>query len=123
MDGFNEKALEWLEALDDISFSLEVTKMLSKIPIDLGRIKKDALDKEILRAAIIAELDAINLYEQMGDLTRNANIRKVLLDIAREEKTHVGEFQTLLLMEDTEQVHELEEGKKEIRELLARKKS
>ncbi len=108
-------------SLDDISFSLEVTKMLSKIPIDLGRIKKDDLDKEVLRAAIIAELDAINLYEQMADMTRNANIRKVLLDIAREEKTHVGEFQTLLLIEDTEQVHELEEGKKEVRELLVRK--
>ena len=123
MDGFNEKALEWLEALDDILFSLEVTKMLSKIPIDLGSIKKDALDKEILRTAIIAELDAINLYEQMADMTPNAKIRKVLLDIAREEKTHVGEFQTLLLMEDAEQVHELEEGKKEIRELLAQKKT
>jgi hypothetical protein len=37
--------------------------MLSKIPIDLGRIKKKRLDNEILRSAIIAELDA-NLYEQ-----------------------------------------------------------
>jgi len=35
--------------------------MLSKIPIDLERIKKEDLDKEILRYAIIAELDAINL--------------------------------------------------------------
>jgi len=96
--------------------------MLSKIPIDLERIKKEGLDKEILRAAIIAELDAINLYEQMADMTRNGNIKKVLLDIAREEKTHVGEFQTLLLIEDKEQVQELEEGKKEIQELLIRKK-
>jgi rubrerythrin len=56
-------------------------------------------------------------------MTRNANIRKVLLDIAREEKTHVGEFQTLLLIEDKEQVQELEEGKKEVQELLIRKKS
>ena len=96
--------------------------MLSKKPIDLKRIKKEGLDKEILRAAIIAELDAINLYEQMADMTRNANVRKVLLDIAREEKTHVGEFQTLLLIEDKEQVQELEEGKKEIQELLIRKK-
>ena len=96
--------------------------MLSKIPIDLQKIKKDDLDKEILRAAIIAELDAINLYEQMADMTRNGNLRKVLLDIAREEKTHVGEFQTLLLIEDKEQVQELEEGKKEIQELLTRKK-
>jgi rubrerythrin len=97
--------------------------MLSKIPIDLQKIKKDDLDKEILRSAIIAELDAINLYEQMADMTRNGNIRKVLLDIAREEKTHVGEFQTLLLMEDREQVQELEEGKNEVRELLNRKRS
>jgi rubrerythrin len=96
--------------------------MLSKTPIDLERIKKGGLDKEILRAAIIAELDAINLYEQMADMTRNANIRKVLLDIAREEKTHVGEFQTLLLIEDREQGQALEEGKKEIQELLTQKK-
>jgi rubrerythrin len=96
--------------------------MLSKIPIDLERIKKEDLDKEILRSAIIAELDAINLYEQMADMTRNANIRKVLLDIAREEKTHVGEFQTLLLIEDKEQVQELEEGKSEVQESLTRKK-
>ena len=97
--------------------------MLSKMPIDLQKIKKGDLDKEILRSAIIAELDAINLYEQMADMTRNRNIRKVLLDIAREEKTHVGEFQTLLLIEDKEQVQELEEGKREVRELLNQKKT
>jgi rubrerythrin len=97
--------------------------MLSKIPIDLERIRKDDLDKEILRAAIIAELDAINLYEQMADMTRNGSIRRVLLDIAKEEKTHVGEFQTLLLTEDKEQVQEMEEGKKEVGQLLAQKKS
>jgi rubrerythrin len=101
---------------------VEVSEMLSKIPIDLERIRKDGLDKEILRAAIIAELDAINLYEQMADMTRNGDLRKVLLDIAREEKTHVGEFQTLLLMKDKEQVQELEKGKREIQELLTRKK-
>jgi len=92
--------------------------MLSKIPIGLNRIKKEALDREILRAAMIAELDAISLYEQMADMTRNKNIRKLLLDVAREEKTHVGEFQSLLLMEDKEQEKELKEGKKEVEELM-----
>ena len=43
--------------------------------------------------------------------------RKSLADIAKEEKTHMGEFQTLLLKEDEEQVKELEEGKKEVDEL------
>lgn len=96
--------------------------MLSQIPLNLEKVKKEDLDKEILRAGIIAELDAINLYEQMAALTQREDIRKVLLDIAKEEKTHVGEFQTLLLRLDKEQVKELEEGKKEVEEITKRKK-
>ena len=91
--------------------------MLSKIPINLEKVGKD-LDKEILRAGIIAELDAINLYEQMAVMTKNELIKKMLLDIAKEEKTHMGEFQTLLLKEDDEQLKELEAGKKEVIELM-----
>lgn len=91
--------------------------MLSKVPINLERIKKEDLDKEILRVGIIAELDAINLYEQMAAMAGNENIKKILLDIAKEEKTHMGEFQSLLLKEDKEQEKELEEGKKEVDEL------
>lgn len=92
--------------------------MLSKIPMHLEKIKEEMLDKEILRAGIIAELDAINLYEQMAALTKNRRIKMILMDIAKEEKTHVGEFQTLLLMEDKDQVKELEVGKKEVEELI-----
>jgi len=91
--------------------------MLSKIPINLEGMKKEDIDREILRAGIIAELDAINLYEQMAAMTQKKDIRKVLLDIAKEEKTHVGEFQTLLLRLDKEQERELEEGRKEVKEL------
>ena len=91
--------------------------MLSKIPVDLKKIKKEDLDKEILRVGIIAELDAINLYEQLAATTENENIRKVFLDIAKEEKTHMGEFQALLLKGDKEQGKELEKGKKEVEEL------
>ena len=91
--------------------------MLSRIPINLERISKENLDKEILRAGIIAELDAINLYEQMAAMTENADIKRTLLDIAKEEKTHMGEFQALLLTNDKEQEKELEKGKKEVKEL------
>jgi rubrerythrin len=92
--------------------------MLSRIPINLEEIKKEDLDKEIVRAGIIAELDAINLYEQMAAMTSREEIKKILLDIAKEEKTHVGEFQTLLLELDEEQEKELKEGSEEVRELL-----
>jgi len=91
--------------------------MLSQEPINLEKVKKEDLDKEILRLGMIAELDAISLYEQLAAMTGKENIKKVLLDIAKEEKTHVGEFETLLLKEDEEQAKELEEGKKEIEEL------
>jgi len=93
--------------------------LLSKIPINLEKIRKEDLNKEILRAAIIAELDAVNLYEQMAALTENQYVKAILLDIAKEEKTHVGEFQTLLLMNDKQQEKELAEGKKEVEELTS----
>lgn len=91
--------------------------MLSTIPIDLSEIDKKNVDREILRASIIAELDAINLYEQMASLTKNEAIKANLLDVAKEEKTHVGEFQALLLQVDSEQADELEHGKREVEEL------
>jgi len=94
--------------------------MMSNIPSDLGKVKKGDLVKEILRAGIIAELDAISLYEQLAAMTDRADIKKVFLDIAREEKTHVGEFQELLLREDKEQVEELIKGKAEVRELTGK---
>ena len=40
--------------------------MLSEIPIDLEKVRKEDRDKEILRVGIIAELDAVNLYEQLA---------------------------------------------------------
>lgn len=90
--------------------------MLSQIPIDLSKVKKEDLNKEILRVGIIAEYDAVSLYEQLAGMTDNENIKRILLDIAKEEKTHVGEFQALLLGEDAEQVAEMENGKKEVEE-------
>lgn len=95
--------------------------MLSKIPIDINKIKQEDLNREILRASIIAELDAINLYEEMANMTDNADLKAILLDIAREEKTHVGEFQAMLLMLDPEQVEELEKGREEVEELTGKK--
>ena len=91
--------------------------MLSKEPIDLNKVKEEDIDKEILRLGMIAELDAVSLYEQLAAKTKSKKIKTILLDIAKEEKTHVGEFQTLLLELDKEQVKELEKGKKEVEEL------
>mgnify|MGYP000450988529 FL=1 len=64
-----------------------------------------------------AELDAVNLYEQLATATENEDLKKVFMDIAKEEKTHFGEFQALLLKLDEEQVEELKKGREEVEEL------
>lgn len=92
--------------------------MLSQIPIILEKVDQKDLDKQILRVAIIAELDATSFYEQMASLSSNENLKKVLLEVAREEKTHVGEFQAMLLEVDKEQEKELAAGKAEVDELM-----
>lgn len=94
--------------------------MMSDIPIDLTKVNKANINKEILRVAIIAELDAINLYEQMAAVTENNDIKRILMDVAKEEKTHVGEFQTLLLGEDKQQVEELKAGEEEVKKELGK---
>ncbi len=93
--------------------------MLSKIPIEIGKVEKKILNREILRAAMIAELDAISLYEQLAAVTEDEKLKAVLMDVANEEKTHFGEFQALLLKEDVEQVKELEKGKTEVEEITS----
>ncbi len=89
---------------------------MSSLPLDLKNVSKENINKEILRTGVIAELDAINLYEQMAAMATDKKIKTILLDIAKEEKTHVGEFQALLLELDQEQKQELEHGKKEVEE-------
>lgn len=98
-----------------VSESIEpkLNELLSVLPTE---IDEKNVDNEILRTAIISELDAINLYEQFASKTKNKKLAKILLDIAREEKTHVGEFQSLLLEFDKEQLRELKLGKKEVEE-------
>ncbi|MCE5295544.1 MAG: rubrerythrin [Euryarchaeota archaeon] len=91
--------------------------MLALTPTDLSKVKQGDIEREALRISIIAELDAISLYEQLADMVGKEDMRKVFLDVAKEEKTHVGEFQAMLLKYDKDQAKELENGRKEVEEL------
>lgn len=95
----------------------EVWRMLAESPADKTKLTKATTDMQLLRLGVIAELDAIDLYEQLAATTSDKKLRAVFMDIAREEKTHVGEFLTLLLEKDKEQVRELEKGREEIEEM------
>jgi rubrerythrin len=74
---------------------------------------KKSTDQIILRQAIIAEYDAVSLYEQMANSTKNKKLKKVLLDIAKEERVHIGEFEAVLESIDKEHEDSVKDGKKE----------
>lgn len=56
----------------------------------------EGLPAQMLRSAIAAELSAISLYESMALKADDERLSKLFLDVAEEEKVHVGEFQTYL---------------------------
>lgn len=70
-----------------------------------------------IRVSLAAELEAIHLYEAYADATENELARKVLQDIADEERVHAGEFQRLIniLLADEEGL--LAEGAGEVNEM------
>ena len=88
----------------------KLLEMMSNIPTE----KIGNVDNEILRAGIISEMDAINLYEQLANIATDETVKKALLDIATEEKTHVGEFESLLKKLDKNFDDELKSGVEEI---------
>ena len=96
--------------------------MLSKMPIDLKKVKPGDLDKQIIRLGLIAELDAINLYEQLASMASDPVLKGVLAEVAEDEKEHVGAFHYLLLQKDKEQAEEMSEGKEEVLEFMGKKK-
>lgn len=93
--------------------------MLSKHPLEVpsGRKLSGGEVAEALRLAVIAELDAINLYLQLARAIDDDRVRRVFEDVAEEEKTHVGEFLSLLEHLDPSQASELKRGAAEVKEL------
>jgi len=94
--------------------------LLGENPIKLSPGRKLTRGElaQALRLAVIAELDAINLYLQLASACEDEGIKRLFVDVAKEEKTHVGEFLEALLRLDPEQIKELEEGRKELEEIL-----
>lgn len=74
-----------------------------------------------IRLAITAEHDAVQLYELIADSTPDVAVRKIMQDVANEEKEHVGEFEELLARIDPENEHFVGEGVQEAEELITEK--
>ena len=95
----------------------KVNEIVEINPEKIKSLSPDAANLQMLRFAIIAELDAVNIYEQFADITKNENIKKVMLDVAKEEKVHVGEFKKLMKEIDPEYENLETEGEEEVEEI------
>ena len=86
--------------------------MLEHKPI---KLPLDPSDEEILRYALISELDAVNTYEQLSQSTDNKDLQIIIEDIIKEEKLHIGELQSFLIKLDEDQANQMIEGSNEVR--------
>ncbi len=77
-------------------------------------------DSELTRALrldLSAEEEAVHTYQAHADATDNALAKAVLLDIADEERVHVGEFQRLINILLSSEQDFLDQGADEVNEM------
>ncbi len=73
--------------------------------------------QELIRAIrlnIAAEHEAIHLYMAHAEATDHQLAREVLVDIANEERVHVGEFQRLVQILTGDEDEYLAQGREEV---------
>ncbi|MBI2906847.1 MAG: Rubrerythrin [Chloroflexi bacterium] len=78
--------------------------------------------EELIRAIrldLSAEEEAVHLYTAHADATDNSLAKKVLVDIANEERVHVGEFGRLLQILTGDEDAWLAEGASEVDAMAA----
>lgn len=94
-------------------------------PFAGNALDRNVSEQELIRAirySIAAEFEAIQLYMQLAESTDNEKAKAVLVDIANEEREHVGEFLTLLhdLAPDEETFYQ--KGREEVEEIFQKLK-
>lgn len=88
-------------------------------PFQGNKCERNLDEKELIRAirfSIAGEFEAIQLYEQLSDSIENKTTKQVLLDIADEEKEHVGELLRILELLCPQEIEAYNEGKSEVEE-------
>jgi len=72
-----------------------------------------------IRLNVAAEHEAIHLYMAHADATDHPLAKEVLVDIANEERVHVGEFERLLEILTGDEDRWVAEGREEVDEMAA----
>ncbi len=88
--------------------------MVSERSLTLGELIR------AIRLDVAAEEEATHIYTAQAEATDNPFVKRVLLDIAREERVHSGEFLRLLsILTEGEEDTTHAEGAQEVNEMAA----
>ena len=71
-----------------------------------------------IRLNIAAEHEAVHLYMAHAEATDHPLAKKVLIDIANEERVHIGEFTKLLEVLSEDEARYMVKGAEEVEEML-----
>lgn len=82
------------------------------------KLTKEELIRAI-RLNVAAEHEAIHLYMAHAEATDHPLAKRVLIDIANEEREHVGEFMRLLELLTGDEDQWLAAGRQEVEEMAA----
>jgi len=88
-----------------------------------GRKLTDSELARALRLDLAAEEEAVHLYQAHADAADNELAKKVLRDIADEERVHAGEFQRLISILQKDEETLLAEGAAEVDEMVSESKA
>lgn len=91
-------------------------------PFSVKKNDKKLTKEELIRAirfSIAAEYEAIQLYEEIEESIDNEEARKILDEVAEDEKVHVGNFLHLLKLIAPEEEESYQEGYSEAKEILS----
>jgi rubrerythrin len=88
-----------------------------------GKVPERKLTHEELvraiRLNVAAEHEAIHLYMAHAEATDHPLAKKVLIDVANEEREHIGEFERLLEILTGDEAKYIAAGREEVDEMAA----
>lgn len=90
-------------------------------PFRGNRNERKLSKEELIRAirfSIASEFEAIQLYEQLAESIDNEDAKKLLLEVADDEKEHTGNFLYLLKLLSPDEEKHYTEGHKEAKEII-----
>lgn len=90
-------------------------------PFSVKKSERKLTHEELIRAvrfSIASEYEAIQLYEEISESIDNEDAKKLLNEIAGDEKVHVGNFSYLLNLLSPDDEKSLQQGKEEAVNIL-----